>query len=365
MGWQATLRAIEAAERRQQRELKRRQRELEHRAKQQAKLSELERARLEVETFDDRIHELLSLHREQGDVVDWEEFAASLPPPDPQRRSYYELRTRQYLLVSLPNATENPEIQIEQAQAKDEQLFQEEVRTFSAQKAKWVKLKDLSRRVLAGEHKAYIEALVEFNPFSELSDLGSSIHFIVHNAKLIECVLTINGKQAIPSEVKTITPTGKLSIKSMPKDRFYAIYQNYLCSCVLRISREILSLLPVDSVLITASAELHNQDTGEVLEQPVLCLAIPRAVVIGLNFDELNSSNVLTHFEHRGDFTISRKSKNFAPITPLSPTNCQSIDHVSFDDLTKTIHGIRREIKSKLSEMSDIGTGMAQQNSVL
>jgi hypothetical protein len=85
MGWKSTLRAMEAAQRRQQRESQRRQRELEQRAKEQAKLSEIEKARLEVEACENRLEGLLSIHKEQSEVLDWEEFAASLPPPDPQR----------------------------------------------------------------------------------------------------------------------------------------------------------------------------------------------------------------------------------------------------------------------------------------
>src|SRR5205807_1646103 len=116
-----------------------------------------------------------------------------------------------------------------------EHIFEDEMQSYSEQKSKWEKLKDLSRRVLAGELKAYTEALVEFNPFAEMSELGSSIHFTIHNAKLIECVLKINGRQAIPPEVKTLTASGKVSIKPMPKGRFHEIYQDYLCACVLRV----------------------------------------------------------------------------------------------------------------------------------
>jgi len=68
MGWKATIRAMEAAQRRQQRESQRRQRELEQRAKEQAKLSAIEQARLEVETFENRLDGLLSIHKEQSDA---------------------------------------------------------------------------------------------------------------------------------------------------------------------------------------------------------------------------------------------------------------------------------------------------------
>jgi hypothetical protein len=227
MGWKATVRAMEAAQRRQQRESQRHQRELEQRAKEQAKLSAIEQARLAVEQFENQLDGLLSIHKEQSEPVDWEEFASSLPPPAPQKKSYHELETKQRLMVLLSNQKHFEDAQIKRAQLQDEREFQEASQAYTDQKAKWEKLKDLSRRVLAGEHKAYTEALVEFNPFAEMSDLGSSINFIVHSAKLIECILKINGRQAIPAEMKTLTASGKVSIKSMPKGRFHEIYQDY------------------------------------------------------------------------------------------------------------------------------------------
>ncbi|MST94003.1 MAG: hypothetical protein EXS33_01795 [Pedosphaera sp.] len=62
---------------------------------------------------------------------------------------------------------------LEQARRQDEQEFQQTTQAYSEQMMEWEKLKGLARRILAGEHKAYTEALVELNPFAEMSDLGS------------------------------------------------------------------------------------------------------------------------------------------------------------------------------------------------
>ena len=59
MALQGTIRAMEAAERRRQREAQRHLRELNRQAKEQAKLSAIEQARLEVETFDNQLEILL------------------------------------------------------------------------------------------------------------------------------------------------------------------------------------------------------------------------------------------------------------------------------------------------------------------
>ncbi len=356
---------MEAAQRRQQRESQKRQRELEQRAKEQAKLSGIEQARLEVETFENQLDGLLSIHKEQSEVLDWEEFAASLPPPAPQRKSYHELKTKQRVMVLLPNQKGNSEAEIDQARLQDEKSFQDEAQAYSDQKAKWEKLKDLSRRVLAGEHKAYTEALVEFNPFAEMSVLGSSIHFIVHGAKLIECVLKINGKQAIPAEVKTLSASGKVSIKPMLKGRFHEIYQDYLSGCVLRVAREVFALLPVDTVLIAASADSLDSRTGHAVEQPVLSVVMPRTVVARLDFEQLDPSDTMESFQHRGDFKASRKSENFNLIIPFTPADIahNSIEEMSFHSLLATIQKMREELKLRIAEMNQSAGEIIPQSS--
>ncbi len=161
MGYRATFRAMEAARRRH--------------AKEEAKLSAMEEARLEVENFDHELQLLLSVHEEQGDTWDWTAIAASLPGPCPQRNWYHEQKARQRAAVMPAQQRVGSQVLVEQARLQDEQEFQNAARVHSEQLAHLEKLKNMSRRILAGEHKAYTEALVEFNPFAELSDLGSVI----------------------------------------------------------------------------------------------------------------------------------------------------------------------------------------------
>jgi hypothetical protein len=205
---------MEAAQRRQQREAQKRQRELERQNKEKAKLSAIEQAKLEVETHENKLEVLLSVHKEQGEIWDWVALAASLPPPCPQKNSNHELKTRQLMLVS---TSQQKEAAIEQARLQDERVFQEAMRTYTKEKAEQEKMKELAFRILAQEHHAYIEALVEFSPLRELSDLGSLLHFTVHDATLIGCEIKVNGTQVIPMEVKTLTVSEKISIKPMSK----------------------------------------------------------------------------------------------------------------------------------------------------
>jgi hypothetical protein len=349
-----TLRAIQAVERRWQREAQKQMREFEHRTKEQAKLSAIEQARLEVETYENRIELLRSVHKEQGEVWDWRAVAASLPPPRPQNFSHHEQKANQRFAVIQPERKEAAQSMLEQARLRDEGDFQAAMQSYSEQVAEWEKLKNMARRILGGEHRAYTEALVEFNPFGEISDLGSSINFTIHNAKLVECLLKVSGKQIIPAEVKTLTATEKVSIKPMPKGLFHDIYLDYLCGCVLRVAREIFALLPADTVLVTAVADSLDSRTGHTVEQPVVSVALPRADVALLNFDQLVPADAMDTFQCRGDFKASRKSEAFQPIAPLTPEDIahSSGQELSLQNLLASIQKLRDELTTKIAELN-------------
>ena len=212
---------MEAAQRREQRDAQKRLRELERQAQEHAKLSAIEQARMEVARYEGELDVLLSIHKEKGDSWDWLALAVSLPPPEPRKFSRHELKAslQAELRRFQPGSDQEPRIDIASAQSADEQEYQEALAAFSKQQAEWDRVKDLAPRILSGEPKAYTEALVEFSPLGELSDLGSSIYFTVHNARLLECVLKVNGRQVIPTEVKSLTAGEKLSVKPMPKAR--------------------------------------------------------------------------------------------------------------------------------------------------
>ena len=309
---------MEREERRQQREAIRRQKELERQAKEAAKLSDLERAQLEVSTFENQLELLISVHKDHGPTWDWPTVAASLAPPQPQRLGLHELRARQQ--ACLPSSAQDRAAPdpISLAQAQDDRDYQEAVASYQAEINRSEYLKSLARRILDNDLKAYTEALTELNPVTELSVLGSSIHFTVHDTNLVECVIKVAGPKIIPDATKSLTTTGKLSVKPMPRTRLHELYQDHICSSMLRVARETFALLPVDTILVTAQVENKDMSTRRKGEQPVLSALFPRERFLALDFDRLDPSDAVETFEHRGDFKASRKTSAFAPISPMT-----------------------------------------------
>ena len=352
MGWRATLRVSRAVERWQQRDAKKRQRELLRSFKEQAKLSALEQARLEVETYENGIEVLLSVHKEQQeDRWDWPAMACSLAPVGPERQSHNEFRAKQRLAVA--TARTNPDSTIEQARLQDDREFQEALQSHSREKAEWEKMKTLARRVLAREAEAYVDALREFNPFAELASVGSSLNFKIHSAGILECVLSIHGRKAIPSEVKTLTASGKVSVKPMPKGRFIDIYRDYVCGCVLRVAREAYALLPIDVLLVTAVSEGVDSSTGQTVERPVLSVAIPRAALELLNFEKLDPSDAVMAFNHRGELTASRKTGEIEFTSPLMPADLPPppLETSALPDLMAGVKRLRAQLTMEIERL--------------
>lgn len=344
--WEAAARLIRSTGKQQQRQAKKQQRELERRTKEAAKLSALEQARLEVDTYENSLEVLLSVHKEQPEAQDWLGIVSSLPPPPPvrQRHCEYAAHRRAMALPSRPGS----EALIANAQSEDNRAHREALEAHASELAEWEKMKDLALGVLKGRPESYLKAIVELSPFSELATIGSNLEFAAHSPALLEVVLRTNGRKAVPSEVKSLTASGKLSVKAMPKGRFVEVYQDYVCGCVLRVARELFALLPIQTLLVSATVEALDTSIGQEAERPFLSVVIPRARLEALDFDRLDPSDTVMDMRHRGDLAASKKTGEFGFIEPLAAVDIR-VDAAQTDDLTKLLADARR-LRAELAE---------------
>jgi hypothetical protein len=328
------------------REARSRQTELDRQMKALGKLSTLEQSRLEVETYENALDILLSLHKEQAQTTDWIAIAVSLPPAPPSRQKHNEFKTRQRLAI-LAGCT-NSDIVLEQSVKQDDHEYEEELLAYNITYEKWAKIVRLARRILNSDPAAYIDAIETINPFEELANIGSSFHFTSHNSQLVEVALSTYGKKIIPEEQKTLTASGKVSVKPIAKSRFIELYQDYICSCVLRVARELFALLPVETILISASAETFDTSTGRSTERPILSVAISRSIINSLNFDMIDPSDAIMNMPHRGELKASRKTGDFEIITPLTVADLKPQDTFAMRDFNATLE-TARQLRSEVA----------------
>lgn len=319
MTWKSTMRHINTGYKRAVRAERRRQRELERQQSLYAKMQEQEKAAYEAQLFENHISLLQSVHKECGDICDWAKIMNAPTPEKPMRSSEHEIVAQAALdgfkigfkdkLLGKGEFKRNELIKnLDVAKMRDESEYKNVIEVYKNECDDLEKMKDVAKGVLAGDLKSYLDAIKAAEPFSDISALGSSMSFNINSATQIDVTLHVNGEQIMPIEAKSVTKSGKLSIKPIPKGKFYEIYQDYVCGCAFRAARELFALLPIETVTVTCMGNILNTKTGHLEEKPILSVAMPKVTIDKLNFETIDPSDALSNFVHNMDF---KKGKGF------------------------------------------------------
>lgn len=322
MGWKGTLRSINAAAKRADRHAKRRQRELLKNQIAYEKMQELEKAAYEVDVFENYIDVIQSIHKDCGDSVDWLKISTSQEPAKPliisdnERQAIARLNSFapsfiDKLFGKVTSKRQKLEKEVSIAKVKDTQINSINLSQWNIDVEEWKERVSLARRLLYGDISAKIDIIKELNPFSEIDHLGSGVKFTIQENGLLIVTINVHGANIIPKEQKTLLKSGRLSIKSMPVSRFNEIYQDYVCSVVLRVANEIFSILPDDKLIINAEDHLLNKSTGHLEPQSLLSVYITRDGVSRLNMEYIDPSDAMNNFIHNANF---KKTKGFEPV---------------------------------------------------
>ncbi|CAJ1900098.1 hypothetical protein KOPIIPEJ_03563 [Aeromonas dhakensis] len=325
MGWKGTLRSINAAAKRADRHAKRRQRELLKNQIAYEKMQELEKAAYEVDVFENYIDVIQSIHKDCGDSVDWLKISTSQEPAKPliisdnERQAIARLNSFapsfiDKLFGKVTSKRQKLEKEVSIAKVKDTQINSTNLSQWNIDVEEWKERVSLARRLLNGDISAKIDIIKELNPFSEIDHLGSGVKFTIQENGLLIVTINVHGANIIPKEQKTLLKSGKLSIKSMPVSRFNEIYQDYVCSVVLRVANEIFSILPDDKLIINAEDHLLNKSTGHLEPQSLLSVYITRDGVSRLNMEYIDPSDAMNNFIHNVNF---KKTKGFEPVNEV------------------------------------------------
>lgn len=327
--WRGTLRTMATLQRRSEREAEKRRRELFKQQKGVEKLEALQRANYEVEVYQNQVNLLLSMHKECSDNWDWQAIKATDRPKKPEWSNASEQASQMRLDQYTPGLfdkilrRENKQREvlanlIEQAKEEDKRKYQEALQQYEIDLSDWGKMQQIAQGILSGDLPAYLAAIQETNPFSDLTEYGSSMEFQTDGAWYVEALLHIRGEEVIPSEVKSLLQSGKLSVKQMPKGQFYELYQDHICSCAIRVARELFALLPIQMVFVQVIGDLLNLQTGHKEQKHLLSVAIPKQSLYDLNFETIDCSASMSNFVHQMTFN---KSKGFSAVEPLKPQN--------------------------------------------
>lgn len=329
MEMSGVARSLVTLARTMEREARRQQRILLKQFKEQKQMLEKEFVALEVKIFKNHLDVITSFHKECSEKVNWEELANNVAPQEPKYLQIHEdkalLKLENYkpsfidrLFKIEEKQRDSLKTKIENARKKDEDKFDEQFNDYKNRYEEWKNCNEMASGVLDGNLEMYIEVIKEINPFSEIGKVGSNAYFQVVDKNRMIVTLNVNEEKAIPKEVKTQLKSGKLSVKPMPVTKFYELYQDHICSAVLRIAREIFALLPIEYVIVNAVRKIVSDQIGNLQETTILSVLIPKETFSNITWEHIDPSDFIANFVHRMDF---KKASGFIPVEPIDFSN--------------------------------------------
>ncbi len=319
------IRAYGAAVRRVERERQREAREAAKRFKEQQKLQAIEDAKIAVYNWNRYVQMLISLHKNSSNAIDWNALKSQTKPVEPENQKQREksaiAKLKSYrpswfdsLFKLTSKKVRRLESKILEARSADNEEYNQQKADYENELNEWESLQKLASGVQSRNPEVYKEVMVYFDPFSDIKELATSIDFSF-DSESADVDLHINEIDVIPNEEFKLTSTGKLSRKAMAKSKFYELYQDHVCSCVLRVALELFALFPISHVRIHAMTKLLNPKTGHLEVKPILSVLIPPETIRSLNLDKIDPSESMRNFKHNMSF---KKTIGFSQVEKIN-----------------------------------------------
>lgn len=317
MGWKGTMRSVAATARRMEKDAQRRH-------KQAVKEQMAADATDAVANWETYLDELLSVHTNLADRVDWKRMLAEPEPRKPDLVSTHRDRATMAVesfkpgmfdFLSGGTAKKKEVLKQELAMAlkKDQVENNHLFRKHEEAMADWETDRSLAKRLSEGDDEAIREIITEFQTLNENDLIGSSVRFNIENGS-IHARPQVHSDEVVPSFRRKQLACGKLSETKMPVGQFNELYQDYVASVALKVVGDLFQILPLDEIFVTCESEMLNSATGHKEATPILSVQFVRATFETLNLANIDPSDSMVNFNHAMKFA---KTKGFSAITPL------------------------------------------------
>jgi hypothetical protein len=277
-----------------------------------------------IRNYNEYIESLLSIHKECSESLNWECYATEPEPKLPVRQSAKQDEAEYHYKIYKPSILDIVLVQnkkklkdlfnkIELAKQADDRIYNAVLKEFKNNVDDWKKIQDITKGISEADPLAYKNAIDFFDPFSQISHLGTQLGCEVFSDH-ITVNMYVNAEEVIPNYVLSQTPSGRLSNKKLTVSKFNEIYRDYVCGCALRVARETFALLPVRFVFLNTFAGISNNGTGQVESKAILSVRFDPYNLKALNFDTESCHDALIKFPRHMKFT---KAHGFSGIEIL------------------------------------------------
>lgn len=280
------------------------------RAQQQA--AEYEKNVQMVDDYNELIDDIRSIHEVCGKVLDWEEIRNRPAPFEYMDIGPNEKEARRNLASYKPSVFGKIIKSIDQKKQKElEDAIQVAHQEDQDEYNDWKNLRSLADKVLSGDIDSYFYVVSEMHPFDDILDFGSDFDVGTDEAENMEVEFHVKSDKVVPQHVLSLTQTGKLSTKKMTKTMHYDITQDYICSCAIRIAREMFNILPVKRVLVHAMDVIDDESSGLSKDVTVLSVLFEREPFERISFNTIDPSDTIETFKNNMNF---KKTQGLKPV---------------------------------------------------
>lgn len=168
--------------------------------------------------------------------------------------------------------------------------------------------------MLAHEGQALIDALKEVAPFQSILRLGGLITAYITDSDIINIEFNTNSETVIPTETKTLTTAGNVSVRKMGVNRHNELLYSFVTGGAITIAKECFAVLPVNEIYVHCVDTLINPSTGREEENVYLSALFDREQVETIVYEKIDPGETLKLFKHEMRFL---KTKGFQPVTKL------------------------------------------------
>ncbi len=147
----------------------------------------------------------------------------------------------------------------------------------------WFYCHDRAYEVLNGNIDMYLQIIQDVGPLEDLLDYGFGFECGTDNPNVMAVEFQTLEDQIMPAE------------GSMPRNEYNELLQDYICSCAIRIARDMFALLPVSIVVV------HAVSDGQTL----LSVKFDRRVFMKMKFQGSDASEMVDRFEHNMNYDVS------------------------------------------------------------
>lgn len=317
------MRSLRAASRAAERDADRRRKQRAKENKLQEKADAIAEAASAVEDWGKYTSDLVSIHTDLADSINWRDIADQSCPIEPIKNDEHLVHAQQKLQKFKPSIFHifkggyakilaRLEKEVSEAPLRDEESYESAILNYRAALEDWEEDTRLAKQVLDGKEAALRQVVEEMQSFDD-SSFAFEVDFSFKD-KYVHAYPSVKGTEIVPSIRPKQLANGRLSETKMPVGQFNELYQDYVASVALKTAGDLFQVLPIENVYVTCKANLLDQSTGYQKPTPILSIMFVRSTFLKLNRAHLDPSEAMRNFKHEMRFS---KTKGFSAIEAL------------------------------------------------